>query len=96
MLVLTRKVNEAILLGEDIEILIVEIKGDQVKFGIKAPRSVQVLRKEIHDQIRAQNEQAAQAHIAAGDLDLLEASLRKKNPPLAPPEKPTPDKPFEK
>jgi carbon storage regulator CsrA len=49
MLVLTRKINEAIMIGDDIEIAVVDIKGDQVKLGIRAPRSVKVFRHEVYD-----------------------------------------------
>ena len=47
MLALARKSNESIMLGNDIEITVLEIKGDQVKLGIKAPKSVPIYRKEI-------------------------------------------------
>lgn len=52
MLALARKSNESIMLGNDIEITVLEIKGDQVKLGIKAPKSVPIYRKEIYLQIR--------------------------------------------
>ena len=47
MLALSRRTNESIMLGKDIEISILEIKGDQVKIGIVAPKSVPIYRKEI-------------------------------------------------
>ena len=47
MLALARKVNESIIINDDIEVAILEIKGDQVKVGIKAPKSVPVYRKEL-------------------------------------------------
>ena len=52
MLALARKSNESIMLGNDIEITVLEIKGDQVKLGIKAPKSVPIYRKEIYLQIQ--------------------------------------------
>ena len=52
MLALARKVNESIMLGNDIEITLLEIKGDQVKIGISAPKSVPIYRKEIYLQFR--------------------------------------------
>jgi carbon storage regulator len=55
MLVLARKVNESIMIGDDIEIVIIDIKGDQVKLGIKAPKSVAVHRKEIYEEIQKEN-----------------------------------------
>lgn len=59
MLVLTRKPKESIVIGDDIEITIVEIRGDQVRIGIEAPRSLAVFRKEIYVDIRDANERAA-------------------------------------
>ena len=58
MLALARKSNESIMLGNDIEITVLEIKGDQVKLGIKAPKSVSIYRKEIYLQIQEENRQA--------------------------------------
>ena len=51
MLALARKVNQSIMIGDDIEITLLEIKGDQVKIGISAPKSIPVYRKEIYLQI---------------------------------------------
>ena len=58
MLALSRKTNESIMLGNDIEITILEIKGDQVKIGISAPKSVPIYRKEIYLQIKESNKEA--------------------------------------
>lgn len=58
MLALSRRINESIMLGKDIEISILEIKGDQVKIGVVAPRSVPVYRKEIFLQIEEENRKA--------------------------------------
>ncbi|MBC7075357.1 MAG: carbon storage regulator CsrA [Syntrophomonadaceae bacterium] len=55
MLILTRKVNEAIMIGDQIEIMVVEVSGDQVKLGIKAPRDIPVYREEVYDSIRREN-----------------------------------------
>lgn len=60
MLVLTRKNGESIKIGDDIEITIISAKNDQVKIGIKAPNNVEIFRKEIYDQIQAENQQASQ------------------------------------
>ena len=49
MLVLTRKIGDTVLLGDEIEIAVVEIRGNQVKLGISAPRSLPVLRAELKD-----------------------------------------------
>lgn len=59
MLVLTRKKDESILIGDDIEIRINKIDGDGVRLGIIAPRQVPVYRKEIHDIISRSNRDAA-------------------------------------
>ena len=59
MLVLTRKVNQSIVIGEGIEVVVLEVRGEQVRLGIKAPRDVAVHRKEIFDQIHTENEIAS-------------------------------------
>lgn len=61
MLALSRKINESIMIGHDIEITILEIKGEQVKIGINAPKSVPLYRKEIYVQIQEANKEAAAA-----------------------------------
>lgn len=58
MLALSRKQGESIIVGNDIEITILEIKGDQVKVGIDAPKSVPVYRKELYAQITDANKEA--------------------------------------
>jgi len=58
MLILNRKLNESIQLGDDIEIKIVAVEGDQVKIGIDAPRSLDVYRKEIYLKIQEENQEA--------------------------------------
>lgn len=59
MLALSRKKDEAIVINDDIEITVIEIKGDQVKLGISAPKSVPVYRKEVYLQIQQANKEAA-------------------------------------
>lgn len=58
MLVLTRKIGESIQIGEDIEITISSIKGDQVKIGINAPKNIEINRKEIYIEIQKENNEA--------------------------------------
>ncbi len=59
MLVLTRKVNQSIIIGADIEVVVLEVRGEQVRLGIKAPRDVAVHRREIYEQIQEENRQAS-------------------------------------
>ncbi len=60
MLALSRKKDEAIVINNNIEITIIEVKGDQVKLGITAPKSVPIYRKEVYVQIQEANKEAAQ------------------------------------
>ncbi|HZH60849.1 MAG TPA: carbon storage regulator CsrA [Metabacillus sp.] len=59
MLVLTRKLNEAIQIGNDIEIKILSVQGDQIKLGIDAPKHVEIHRKEVYVSIQESNNEAA-------------------------------------
>lgn len=61
MLALSRKKNEAIVVNNNVEITILEIKGDQVKLGITAPREVPIYRKEVYVQIQEANKEAMSA-----------------------------------
>ena len=58
MLILSRKIDERIMIGDQIEISIVEIRGDQVKIGINAPRSVKIYRQEVYTAIQQENIEA--------------------------------------
>jgi carbon storage regulator len=73
MLVLARHLNESIMIGEDIEIVVVSVQHDQVKLGIKAPRSIAVHRKEVFEEIQRENRLAAAARqeTAAKGAELL-------------------------
>ena len=55
MLVLSRKMNEKIMIGEDIEIMVIEIRGDKVRLGIQAPKEVKVHRQEVYESIKKEN-----------------------------------------
>lgn len=68
MLVLSRQRDETIMIGDDIELTVVDIRGDKVRIGIKAPARVAVHRKEVYEAIRRENEQAA----ALRPLDFVE------------------------
>lgn len=59
MLVLARKTGQSIIINDDIELLVIEVRGDQVRLGINAPKNVPVHRKELLEQIRAENVKAA-------------------------------------
>lgn len=59
MLVLTRKENESIVIGDSIEVKVLEVKEHQVKLGISAPKAIAVHRKEVYLAIQAENESAA-------------------------------------
>ncbi len=58
MLVLARKPDQSIMIGDDIEIRIVDVRGDQVKVGIDAPKNIKVHRKEVYEDIKAANKEA--------------------------------------
>jgi len=61
MLILSRKINEKVVIGDDITVSIIEIRGDQVRIGIDAPKIVKVFRQEVFDAIKAENKAASQS-----------------------------------
>ncbi|MDR0387332.1 MAG: carbon storage regulator CsrA [Treponema sp.] len=76
MLILSRKVNEKIMIGDDISVSIIEIRGDQVRLGVTAPKNVKVFRRELFDAIKAENEAAVESTPIFPELDL---GLREKS-----------------
>ena len=66
MLVVKRKKDESILIGDDIEIKIAKIEDGSVKIAIKAPKDITILRKEVYERVKEENKRAM-----SGDLDLL-------------------------
>lgn len=77
MLVLTRKLNESIMIGDQIEVMVLEIREGHVKLGIKAPRDVSVHRQEVFAEIRAENLRARTSAPPAS-LDAAARNLRKR------------------
>lgn len=71
MLALSRKKNEALVINNNVEITILEVKGDQVKIGIEAPKEVPVYRKEVYLQIQQANKDAMGNEISQENMDAL-------------------------
>lgn len=65
MLVLTRRLMESIIIGDDVEICLLDIKGDKVRLGIRAPKSVTVHRKEVYEEIQSANVAASRPDLAS-------------------------------
>ena len=68
MLVLTRKQGESIVIGNEVTVTVVEVRNGQVRLGIEAPRSIEVHRKEVYEQVMAQNVAAASQAASAADV----------------------------
>jgi carbon storage regulator len=62
MLILTRKLGEVIVIGDDIKIVILDIKGKHVRIGVEAPRKTKVYREELYQMIAEQNQESIQSH----------------------------------
>lgn len=77
MLALSRKKNEALIINNNVEITILEIKGEQVKIGISAPKEVPVYRKEVYVQIQNANEEAVHTDSNAAGMGALKKMLDK-------------------
>ncbi|MDR0551395.1 MAG: carbon storage regulator CsrA [Spirochaetaceae bacterium] len=61
MLILSRKPDEKIVIGEDIVVSVIDVRGDQVRIGVDAPKSVKVYRQEVYNAIKAENQAAAKS-----------------------------------
>ncbi len=70
MLVLTRRANQSIVIGNDVVVTVLEVRGDQVRLGIKAPREVSVHREEVFAEIQRENRSAALRPSDSFDLPL--------------------------
>ncbi|MFT3785338.1 MAG: carbon storage regulator CsrA [Tepidisphaeraceae bacterium] len=71
MLVLSRQRDETIMIGDDIEVTVVDIRGDKVRLGITAPKEISVHRKEVYEAIKRENREAAQNKLKPEDLPKL-------------------------
>ncbi|MCR8632370.1 carbon storage regulator CsrA [Paenibacillus radicis (ex Xue et al. 2023)] len=71
MLVLARKKGESIIIGDQIELVVLGVEGDVVKLGIQAPKKVQVYRKEIYDAIKENNREASSQSLDMESLNKL-------------------------
>jgi carbon storage regulator len=71
MLALSRKIGESIIIDNETEVVILDIKGDQVKIGINAPKTIPIYRKEIYEQIQASNKEAANTEVNVKELNQL-------------------------
>ena len=76
MLVLTRRAGERVIIDGDIEVTVLEVKGDSIKLGIRAPRSTQIQRAEIVDAVQSENREAAHAPEEDGRLLLKALAAR--------------------
>jgi carbon storage regulator len=71
MLVLTRKTNQSIMIGDDVEVSVLSVSGDKIRIGIAAPREIPVFRKEVYLSIQAEKEQE-QAGAAEAEASITE------------------------
>ena len=85
MLVLSRKIGQSLLIGNDIRIKVVEIRGQQVRLGLEAPDDVPVIREELHREVAETNVRSAAPD--AGAVAELAARLRRQAPKPEPPNK---------
>jgi carbon storage regulator len=74
VLVLTRRPGESIMIGDDVVVTVLDVRGDVVRVGIKAPRSVQVHREEVYQELQKANQEAASP--SDGAVEALSEMLR--------------------
>jgi carbon storage regulator len=77
MLILTRKIDESLIIGDDIEIKVIKIEDGKVKLGISAPKNIDIHRKEIYDMIVNENKKASTVDIKYDELKYLFESNEK-------------------
>ena len=77
MLILSRKINEKVVIGDDITVSIIEVRGDQVRLGIDAPKKVKVFRQEVFDAIKAENRAASESAAVIPQVNFGNASREK-------------------
>lgn len=82
MLVLSRKINQSIMVGDNVRVVVVGVDRDQVKLGIDAPREIAVHRSEIYDEIQRTNRSAAQAEGPAPTAAVGRATLSPGKKPI--------------
>lgn len=68
MLVLSRKKGESIMIGDQIELMILGLEGDTIRIGIQAPKQIQVYRKEVYEAIRQSNQEASNSRMEPGQI----------------------------
>lgn len=71
MLILNRKIGESIILGEDIELTILDIQDGKIKIGIEAPRDVTILRKEVYDEVIEENKKSLEIEDDRSIMEIL-------------------------
>ena len=82
MLVLTRRVGESLVIGNEVTVTVLEVRGDQVRIGVDAPRSIQVHREEVHRELEAENASAtAAAHRTRRLVARMPSNARPSDPP---------------
>lgn len=78
MLILSRRKDESIMIGDDVEIMIVDIRGDKVRLGITAPKSISVHRKEVYEAIQQEKQREMMASCELAEADLAERKKQEK------------------